>query len=161
MHQFRHTLDLFIEEDKKHVIMKVSRDHLLSDHHVIHSWLNIDKGKQLVRTIAYRKIKNLDHSSFGRDIKKLLQLWQLRNLDHTVREYNQILTNALDAHTPLRTKTFKVMHKQPWFMDTIRQEIKLQRFKEENGSKIRPNTISRLQLATCLLWYLKGTKEDM
>ena len=45
MHQFRHTLDLFIEEDNNHAIMKVSTGHLLSDHHVIHSWLNMDKEK--------------------------------------------------------------------------------------------------------------------
>ena len=101
-HQFRQTLDIFIEEGKNHVIMKVNRGHLLSDHHVILSWLNIDKGKPPVKTITYRKIKNLDHGSFGRDIEKLLQLWQLRNLDHLVREYNQILPYVLDTCAPLR-----------------------------------------------------------
>ena len=101
--------------------MNVSRGHLLSD--VIHSWLNIDKWKLLVKTTAYRKIKNLDHGSFGRDIEKLLQLQQLRNLDHIGREYNQILTDALDTHAPLRTKTLKVTHKQPWQGNGIDTQI--------------------------------------
>ena len=103
-HQFGHTQDFFIEEDNNNVIMKVSRGHLLSDHHVIHGLLNINKGKLPVKTITYRKIKNLDHGSSGRRIEKLLQLWQLRNLDTLVREYNQILTDALDTHAPIRKK---------------------------------------------------------
>ena len=80
-HQFKHTLDLLMEEDNNHVITKVIRGHLLSDHHVILSWPNIGKGKPPVKTITYWKIKNLDHSSFHRDIEKLLQLYQLRKLD--------------------------------------------------------------------------------
>ena len=104
--------------------MKVSRGDLLSDHHVIHSWFNIDKRKPPVETITYWKFKKLHHASLGRSIEKLLLLWQLRNLDHLVREYNQVLTNALDVNAPLRTKTLQVTYKQPWFMDAIRQEIR-------------------------------------
>ena len=66
---------------------------------------------------------------------KLLQLWQLRNLDHIVREYIQIPCNTLDRHAPLRTKTLKETHKQPWFTDAIRQEIRLQRLKERKWLK--------------------------
>ena len=135
MHQFRQTLDLFVEEDNNHVIMKVSSGHLLSYHHVIHMIVNINNWKLPVKTITYRKAKNLDHSFFGRDIEKLLQLWQLWNLDPIVREYNQILTDALDTYASLRTKTLKVTHKQPWLMDMIRQEIRLWRFKERKWLK--------------------------
>ena len=111
MHQFRHTLDPFIEKENNHVIMKVSRGYLPPDHHVIHSWLNISKGMPPVKTITYRGIKNLDHGSFSRNIEKLLKLWQLRNLDHIGREYNQILTDALDTHACLRTRVYTVIHK--------------------------------------------------
>ena len=40
---------------------------------------------------------------------------------------------ALDTHAPLRTKALKVAHKQ--FMDAIRQEIRLLRFKERKWLK--------------------------
>ena len=55
-----------------------------------------------------------------------------------VREYNQIIPDALDTCAPLRTKILKVTHKKSWFMYMIRQEIGYEDSRRENGTKIRP-----------------------
>ena len=41
--------------------------------------------------------------------------------------YNQKLAEILDKHAPLKSKTFKITHIQPWFNDKIKMEIPLRR----------------------------------
>ena len=58
-HKQGHNLDLFIEEEDSPLIMKVTRGHLISDHHSIHAYLNICKNKPKVREVTYKKYKQL------------------------------------------------------------------------------------------------------
>ena len=53
-HKQGHTLNLFIEEENSPLIMKVTRGHLISDHHFIHAHLNICKNKPKVNDVTYR-----------------------------------------------------------------------------------------------------------
>ena len=49
------------------------------------------------------------------------------DLYHLVDVYNQILAEILDIHAPLKSKTLKITHIQPWFNDKIKTEILLRR----------------------------------
>ena len=51
-------------------------------------------------------------------------------LDQQVDHYNNTLKEILDRHAPEQTKTLRISHQQPWFMDKIKQEIVLRRTKE-------------------------------
>ena len=67
---------------------------------------------------------------------KLLPKLQLHNdksvlpTSDLVDSYNHILEELLNTHAPLKTKVLKQTHSQPWFNDTIREEIQLRRKKE-------------------------------
>ena len=49
------------------------------------------------------------------------------DLHHLVEVYNQNLAEILDIHAPLKSKTLKITHIQPWFNDKIKREILLRR----------------------------------
>ena len=130
-HKQGHTLNLFIEEENSPLIMKVTRGHLISDHHFIQAHLNICKNKPKVRKMTYRKYKQLDKTVFKEDIQRTLEvehttldLWLL------VTRYNSDLKEVLDRHAPEKKRLVKVIHKQPWFTDKICSEIILKRAKE-------------------------------
>ena len=51
---------------------------MLSDHHFIHSRINIAKERASKSTICYRKIKSINHGDFKRDLTeavKYLTTW--------------------------------------------------------------------------------------
>ena len=129
-HKQGHTLNLFIEEENSPLIMKVTRGHLISDHHFIHAHLNICKIKPKVREVTYRKYKQLDKTVF-KDLQITLEdehtTLDLRSL---VTRNNSNLKEVLDRHAPEKKRLVKVTHKQPWFTDKICSEIILRRAKE-------------------------------
>ena len=140
-HKQGHTLDLFIKEENSPLIMKVTRGHLISDHHFIHAHLNICKNKPKVKDVAYRKYKQIDKTAFKEDLQSTLEVEQATSdLRSLVARYNSDLKEVLDRHAPEKRKLVKVTHKQPWFTDKIHSEIILQRAKERNGYRTRAIT---------------------
>ena len=49
------------------------------------------------------------------------------DLHHLDEVYNQNLGEILDIHAPLKSKTLKITHIQPWFNDKIKKEMLLRR----------------------------------
>ena len=106
--------------------MKVTRRHLISDHHFIHAHLNICKNKPKVKDVAYRKYKQIDKTAFKEDLQSTLEVEQATSdLRSLVARYNSDLKEVLDRHAPEKRKLVKVTHKQPWFTDKISSEIML------------------------------------
>ena len=131
MHRHGHTLNLFIEEESSPLIMKVTRGHLISDHHCIHACLNICKNKPKVKDVTYRKYKQIDKIPFKEDPQRTLEVEHAtHDLRSLVTRYNSNLKEVLDRHTPEKRRLVKVTHKQPWFTDKIQREIILRRAKE-------------------------------
>ena len=52
------------------------------------------------------------------------------DLHHLVEVYSQNLVEIVDRHAPLKSKTLKITHIQPWFNDKIKMEILLRRSPE-------------------------------
>ena len=130
-HKQGHTLDLFIEEEDSPLIVKVTRGHLISDNHFIHTCLNICKNRPKVWEVTYRKYKQIDKTVFKEVLQRTLEVehttFDLRSL---VERYNSDLKEVLDRHAPEKRRLVKVIHKQPWFTDKICSEIILRRAKE-------------------------------
>ena len=97
--------------------------------------MEVQHVKPTPKLVTYRKLKKIDHGPFSDDItSKLLPTLQLQNdksvlpISDLVNIYNPILEELLNTHTPLKMKVLK--HSQPWFNDTIREEIQLRCKKE-------------------------------
>ena len=130
-HKQGHTLDLFIKEGNSLLIMKVTRGHLVSDHHFIHAHLNIYKNKPKVNEVTYRKYKQINNITFKEELQRTLEVKHTtHDLSLLVNRYNSDLRNILDRHAPEKKRLVKITHKQPWFTNKIQREIILGRVKE-------------------------------
>ena len=131
-HKHGHTLDLFIKEGNNPLITKVTRGHLVSDHHFIHAHLNIYKNKPKVNEVTYRKYKLINNITFKEELQKTLEVGHTtQDLRSLVNRYNSDLRKILDRHAPEKKRLVKITHKQPWFTDKIQREIILRRVKEQ------------------------------
>ena len=123
-HKQGHTLDLFIEEEDSPLIVKVTRGHLISDHHFIHAYLNICKNKPKVREVTYRKYKQIDKTVFKEDLQRTLEVEHITfDLRSLVERYNSDLKEVLDRHAPEKRKLVKVT--QNSHCSLIRSIVKL------------------------------------
>ena len=136
-HQSDHTLDLVITEQNDASIKTIDWGHLFLDHHFIDFCMEVQHVKPTPKLVAFRKLKKIDHGRFSDNItSKLLPTLQLHNdksvlpISDLVDSYNHILEELLNTHAPLKMKVLKQTHLQPWFNDTIREEIQLRRKKE-------------------------------
>ena len=131
IHKQGHTLDLVIEDEDSLLIVKVTRGHLLSDHHFIHTYLSIYKNKPKELEGTYREYKQIDKTMFKEDLQRSLEVEHTTlDLRSLVERYNSDLKEVLDRHAPEKRKLVKITHKQPWFTDNIHNKIILRRAKE-------------------------------
>ena len=113
-HKQGHTLNLFIEEGNSLLITKVTRGHLVSDHHFIHAHLNIYKNKPKVNEVTYRKYKLINNITFKEELQRTLEVEHTtHDLRSLVNRYNSDLRKILDRHAPEKKRLVKITHKQP------------------------------------------------
>ena len=103
---------------------------MLSDHSFIHCKLHISRPCPTSKRIKVRKTKNIDPDSFARDVATVMGEIKNLELDEMVDRYNSVLAELLDKHAPTKWKEIKVRHNQSWFLDRIKEEIRLCRWKE-------------------------------
>ena len=81
---------------------------MLSDHHFIHSRINIIKERPLKATISYRKLKNINHGDFKRDLSEAVKVFDNPNtnhLDELTHLNNQVFGDMLNKHASIKNKT--------------------------------------------------------
>ena len=105
---------------------------MLSDHNFIDCSLYIEKSKPQIKTVTYRKLKNIDIKTLGEDMGETLEAANnCSDLAALVDMYNVKLSEVLDNCAPQKTKTVKTSHCQPWFNDSIKEKNVLRRKKEK------------------------------
>ena len=132
-HKQGHVLDLVITSNSDQLLDSVSKGHLLSNHHFIHCNLRIGKDDPVV-TKSGRNIKELNHTQFDWRVCDELNSNVTLNdasLADLVSSYYSTITNILDDLAPVTTRALKTSHRQLWYSDKIRQELKLRCWKEK------------------------------
>ena len=69
-HRLVNTLDLIITSEDDFLIPCMSQGHLFSDHHMVIFNLSLPKKELKKKTITYRKLKNIDYSTFAAKINE-------------------------------------------------------------------------------------------
>ena len=105
---------------------------MIADHNAVHARVWIQNEIKKTETITYRKIKNINKEKFANDLETAVTKIQHQNsLADKVERYNTELKGVLDKHAPVKTKTVKITHQNPWFNENIKEEIRLRRKKEK------------------------------
>ena len=109
---------------------------MIANHNVLHARSQIQNEIEKTETITYRKIKNINKEKFANDLETAVTKIQHQNsLTDKVERYNIELKGVLDKHAPVKTKTVKITHWNPWFNDRIKEEIRLRSKKEKAWNK--------------------------
>ena len=157
-HLHGHTLDLIIAPSSldPHVEALSSTP---SDHLPVLTTLNMTSPAATQTTShPYRKIASIDTAQFISDIANSnLVLHPPSTLDDLVQCYNTTLSNLLDTHAPLITKTAKKKSK-PWFTAAL-HSLKIACRKAERAWKQSRSTADRLTLKTTLSRYYSSIRQ--
>ncbi len=119
-HRDGHTLDVVISRNSDNLIKDTTTLDMISDHMLIACSLQVKKPKQPMITIKSRKFRSLDSAAFKEDIKaSALTTVPATNVCDAVEQYNTVLSNLMDQHAPVITKSVVPRVRQPWFSDTL------------------------------------------
>ena len=130
-HISKHTIDQIIHDKLLGGVANVQPGHFLSNHWLIHCTLDAEKPKQPSQVISYRKLKAINIKEFAMNISEnTSNIANSTTVHEAVDIYNTILRQALDQHAPVKQKEIKVHHDLPWFNENIKEEIRLQHYKE-------------------------------
>ena len=110
----------------------------ISDHSPITLTLPYYKPIAEKKTIAYRKLKDIDMDSFMKDLlTSQLCTNPQDDLDLLVDMYNDTLQNLLDGHAPLQTKQVTVSQQTKWYNEDIAMAKNPEEKQKRNGAQLK------------------------
>ena len=140
-HERGHTLDLVITRQEELDVYELTvTPNTLFDHSTIEFKLPFSKPDLPIKTIKYRKTKDIDIESFTQDIEesKLIQN-PPSDLEQLVSTYQSTLSEIFDKHAPEIEKNFKLRPDSPWYNEEIRK-AKRERRKAERKYRKKKET---------------------
>lgn len=139
-HKNGNTLDLLLTDEGATFVREVSCGDLFSDHHFVHCDIVLQTEVKKSEVISYRKLKAIDHEEFARDLNLELSHRPETGCEDLASFYDSTLRKLLDNHAPLKLKSVKVTHREPWYDDSIGDAIRLRRKLEKKWKSDRSNT---------------------
>ena len=127
-HLSQHIIDLMLVKNQSMIGSGMKQGYLFSDHHFIHAELSITIPKPRERLVSYRKLKNICDTELAEDLRTTSL--QGNTVEDLVTSYNLNFREILGKHAPLKECRLHPCHLQPWFMDKIKDEIRVRHMKE-------------------------------
>ena len=118
-----HILDLVITRSIDDLILgPISTSLPLSDHLIVECFVYFPSPLLSKKSVSFRKLKDIDIDTFKSDIlsSTLGSEMSWNDLDDLLKHYSSALSEILDKHAPLKTKTLAARGKIPWFSTTIK-----------------------------------------
>ena len=144
-HKDGHTLDLIITRNDEDLISDINvRDPLISDYFACFCSWNVCKPNTRRIHTTYRKLLNIDHKGFGRDLADS-PLLSASASDLSVSElsdrYQSVLSSVLEAHASLQRKTTSARPSEPWYNNEIASQKTLRRELERRSGGVQNWTL--------------------
>ena len=133
----KHCVDLLLtrESEASEVMnIEVRNDHI-ADHKTVYFTCNLRKPNLPKKTILFRKIRSIDINDFRDDIVSSGLPSADGELEYLVSFYNKTLSNILDKHAPLKTKTVTIHPTAKWMNDEVRAAKSAKRKAERKWRK--------------------------
>ncbi len=130
-HIHGHSLDLIISSEKSG-ITSVFQSDCISDHFTVVAELDVVRptAKPSV-SISYRNLNSIDSDSFKQDIlKSQLYTNPAKTATDLAAQYNNVLSELLNHHAPLKTKRVNSRPVNPWITPEILHAKSYRRYLE-------------------------------
>ena len=119
-HVHGHFLDLVLSRACENSIVDCFVSDLISDHFAVHWSVRAHRPIRPTKSIQFRKLRSIDHSSFCSDLAKLpLVVNTADDSDSILHQYDIGLTSTLDSHAPVIKRTFTVRPDNSWDNEDI------------------------------------------
>ena len=118
MHKSQNTLDLVITHENTDIVSNFMQGEIISDHFAVHFNMHVPLKTRCERIIKFRKVQEIDASSFAMDLQKALIPLTFPDLDELsklVDSYSQVVSSVLDQHAILKTKRVESECYQAWY----------------------------------------------
>ena len=136
-HVLGHTLDFIISRYSDNLLKSSPvTDFFVSDHTSLVCNLKSRISYSAAKVINYRKLRQIDMESFKKDLSETSLCQRLpdgyfikstEDLNKLVADYNSTLSNLLNHHAPLKSKTVRKRPSMPWYTDEIGAATRLRR----------------------------------
>ena len=117
-HRSQNILDLVITHESTEIVSNFRQGEMISDHFAVLFDLHIPSRPRHERLIKFRKVKEIDASSFATDLQKAFIPLTSSNLDELTKlvdGYNNVVASVLDQYAPLKTRRVVYECYQPWY----------------------------------------------
>ncbi len=127
------TLDLIITRKADSLINNgsVYQDIYISDHMSVIGYLNVAKPPPPTKKLNFRKTKDIDILDFKTDLNNRLFPHPELDVSALVTHYNFVISEIMDLHAPINTKTINVRACPPWYTKQIKEARKLRKSLEK------------------------------
>ena len=120
-HKLGHTLDLFITPDNFPFLKNITPTESFSDHSSITATLDFQiENRPVHKHISYRPYKKIDMAKFKSDLEKSVLLTDPENnASDLYNQYHKVLSELVNRHAPLTTRTCPSRPTLPWITNEI------------------------------------------
>ncbi len=131
-HKLGNMLDLIITRDNEELVLSSpTAGFMISDHCFVHTKLGFPRPNWTTKSVTSRNIKGMDLGLFKSDLESTVsELLSITDIQDLAVQYNVRLSDCLERHAPMSTKSITARPKVPWFNDTLKQ-LKRERRKVE------------------------------
>ena len=129
-----HTLDIIATFGENPVISNIeSNKYDVSHHFLVDFHVAIVPETKKEKEISYRSLKDINSERFAEDVSEKLDI-SSQSFGDNMRTYNQVLSELLDEHAPMKSRIIKTVPNAPWF-DSEYANLRKQRRKAEKQYK--------------------------
>ncbi|XP_072028487.1 uncharacterized protein [Amphiura filiformis] len=150
-HRSGHTLDLMLSLKDSSLISDVGTEQSLpSDHYAVLCTLNFARPAAVKQRLRYRKIREIDIDEFRNDIASSeMYTHPGTNVNELANQYNSILRELLDAHTPVTERSVNVRPMCQWYSDSLRSAKRHKRRLERKFRKSKLEVDRQIYIDAC------------
>ena len=111
-----HTIDVIITRNDKSVTDVEIYQYNLSHHFLIDFVFRAELAESHTKTITYRNVKKVNSEKFCSDITQgYAKLPCTTDMKEKISGYTDVMTNVMNKHAPVITKTIRLVPHAPWF----------------------------------------------
>jgi hypothetical protein len=139
-HTSGHILDWVMSRAEDNIVCNVDVSVPISDHHCVNASVKLNRPPLPQKSVSFRQYRKIDMELFTSDLMKTdLILKPSDTLDDLIRQYDSTLSELIEKHAPLMTKTITVRPITPWYSVKVRELKAVRRKCEKRWRESRPS----------------------
>lgn len=139
-HTHGHTLDLVISRTEEDIVAECSASDFISDHNAILITMNTGRDHPPRKTVTFRNLRSIRIPALNEDVAASPLSGSVEgNVDDLVISYSSVLSDLLEKHAPLQSRSVAERTPQQWITDHILEVKRLRRKHEKLWRKTKLN----------------------